>query len=51
VEELRQKVDALEAKQATQMDKAEVDKMFEQKLRDFLPPWLMEGIATWNATG
>jgi hypothetical protein len=33
------------------MDKAEVDKLFEQKLRDYLPPRLMEGIAAWNAAG
>ena len=30
VEELRQKVSMLEAKQATSMDKEEVDKLFEQ---------------------
>jgi hypothetical protein len=45
VEELRQKVSVLEAKQATSLDKAKVDKLFEPKLRDFLPPRLMEGIA------
>ena len=51
VEELRQKVSMLEAKQATSMDKEEVDKLFEKKLRDFLPPQLIEGIAAWNAAG
>jgi hypothetical protein len=51
VEELRQKVSMLEAKQATSMDKEEVDKLFEKKLRDFLPPQLIEGIDAWNAAG
>ncbi|KAK1670025.1 hypothetical protein QYE76_058184 [Lolium multiflorum] len=38
VEELRKKVSMLEEKQANSMDKDEVDKLFEKKLRDFLPP-------------
>jgi hypothetical protein len=33
------------------MDESAVDKMLQQKLREFLPPMLMEGIAAWNATG
>ena len=37
VEELRQKVSMLEEKQANSLDKEEVDKLFEKKLRDFLP--------------
>jgi hypothetical protein len=37
VEELRQKVSVLEAKQATSLDKSKVYNLFEKKLRDFLP--------------
>ncbi|KAK1668664.1 hypothetical protein QYE76_056823 [Lolium multiflorum] len=51
VEELRKKVSMLEEKQANSMDKDEVDKLFEKKLRDFLPPQVIEGIAAWNAAG
>ncbi|KAK1678241.1 hypothetical protein QYE76_039089 [Lolium multiflorum] len=51
VEELRKKVSMLEEKQANSMDKEEVDKLFEKKLRDFLPPQVIEGIAAWNAAG
>ncbi|KAK1601029.1 hypothetical protein QYE76_017875 [Lolium multiflorum] len=51
VEELRKKVSMLEEKQANSMDKDEVDKLFEKRLRDFLPPQGIEGIAAWNAAG
>ena len=33
------------------MDSNTVDRSVEEKLRAFLPPGLMEGLAAWNAAG
>jgi hypothetical protein len=48
VVELRKKVESLEQ---GKVDSSTVDKLVEEKLRAFLPPGLMEGLAAWNAKG
>lgn len=47
VQELRKKVESLEKR----VDEDEMNKLVEQKLRQFMPPGLMEGLAAWNAAG
>ena len=46
--ELRKKVETLEKEK---VDCSMVDKLVDEKLRSFLPPGLMEGLAAWHAGG
>ena len=52
VQELKKKVDLLEQ---AKVDSSTVDKLVEnmvkERLREFIPPRLLEGIAAWNAKG
>jgi hypothetical protein len=47
-EELKRKIAHLEA---SKVDQDAVDAIVQQKILQMLPPWLMEGIAKWNANG
>jgi len=46
--ELRKKLETLEKEK---VDSSMVDKLVDEKLRSFLPPALLEGIAAWQAGG
>ena len=48
VVELRKKVEILENEK---VDSTTVQRLVDEKLRSFLPPGLMEGLAAWNAAG
>ena len=47
VVELKKKVESLEQK----VDPRTMDKLVEEKIRELLPPGLMEGLVAWNAAG
>jgi hypothetical protein len=54
--ELKKKVESLEKKLDTTMqeksvDNATVEKLVDERLRQLIPPGLMEGLAAWNAAG
>ena len=48
VVELRKKVETLENQK---VDSTTVERLVDEKLKSFLPPGLMEGLAAWNAAG
>jgi hypothetical protein len=47
VQELKKKVESLEKR----VDPTEMSKLLDERLRQIIPPGLMEGLAAWNATG
>ena len=46
--ELRKKVETLENKK---VDCTTVEQLVDERLKSFLPPGLVEGLAAWNAAG
>ena len=54
--ELRKKVETLENEKVETLENEKVDSttvqwLLDEKLRSFLPPGLMEGLAAWHAAG
>jgi hypothetical protein len=47
VQELKKKVESLEKI----VDPTEMSKLLDERLRQIIPPGLMEGLAAWNAAG